>query len=73
VWLWPKLKPLFGFRALQVASVFQICSAATKLATGIMADKIFITLAGGCFLSAKLIFYTVRKEDQSQFTIDSLS
>jgi len=69
-WLWPQEKDIFGLHVIQVCSILYTTSGATCLISGILSQKPLIALAGACYLSANFILYTVRKENQSQYTID---
>ncbi len=70
-WLWPQDKRLFGFRSLQVCATLYMTSGVSNLASGLWAHSSFIVLAGCCYILANIILYTVRKEHQSEYTIES--
>lgn len=68
-WLWPQDKTLFGFKSMQVSALLYMTSAIATFLSGLWAQNLFMVLAACCYLSANLIMYTVRKENQSQYTI----
>lgn len=69
-WLWPHDKAFFGFNIIQVCALLYMISGITCLISGIWAQKFLIVLAGFSYISANIVLYTVRKENQSLFTID---
>ena len=71
-WLWPQDRPLFGFRSLQVCAILYTVSGIASIASGLWAHSLYIFLAGCCYISANIIFSTVRKQNQSQYTIDQV-
>ena len=70
-WLWPQDKLFFKLHSLQVCAVLYTISGFAAFLSGLWAWNVWMTLAGGCYLSANMILYTVRKENQSQYTIEN--
>lgn len=68
-WLWPEEKTLCGLRSVQITALLYVGSAFATLFSGVWAKDAFILAAGCCYMVASIIFYTVRKENQSRHTI----
>ncbi len=68
-WLWPQNKTLYGFRSVQICALLYMVSGFVCLISGIWAQEFFIILAGCCYVSANTVLYTVRKENQSLYTV----
>jgi hypothetical protein len=69
-WLWPQGRKFYGLQSLQVCAIFYQLSGLSAFLSGLWAHSTFMIAAGCCYTFANFIFYTVRKENQSKFTIE---
>lgn len=67
-WMWPHEKPIGPFTSMQVTSLFYAASTFNHFVAGLGAMNVWIILSACCYLVCNIIFFTVRKENQSTYT-----
>ena len=67
-WLWPQKRTLFGLHTMQVIAILYACSSVSGFIGAFIAKDVILLIAMLCFSACNVIFFTVRKENQSLHT-----
>ncbi len=67
-WLWPQKKTLFGLHTMQIIAILYACSSVSGFIGAVIAKDPILFIAMMCFTACNVIFFTVRKENQSLHT-----
>ncbi len=67
-WLWPQKKTLFGLHTMQIIAILYARSSVAGFIGAFIARDPILFIAMMCFTACNVIFFTVRKENQSLHT-----
>ena len=68
-WLWPQNRPIFGRNVMQVTAVTYATSSVVSFFAAWVAHSVCIALASCLYITVNAILYTVRKGNQSAYTL----